>query len=446
MKYRVLLFIVLVISGPLFIGSGFVGGTGVTEFTLPGALGMDRDPFALNDGNTGHLVWSTNDPAYCHSTECIMYSEYSSQWSPPLVIWDDGYSGMPKLVRHCGEIYVLWQSDSELVDPGIDDEIVMKQVNSHNDTLILVSPENDDQNDRMPVAVSLGSKLLVVWQRWTGSQYDIVSRCLDENREWGQLIVVSEGTNGNNWSPSITTFQGNAYAAWQSYTTNFGNDEGSDILVRSFDGFSWSQNISDITSTSTEDNSDTAICTHDDKLRVAWRTNDPIISSGDDWDIVVAAYDGSHWNSSLVELTTDDSGDDFKPTMTVFDDALYICWQSHDPAITTGADSDIVIRILVDGEWSGTIELTTGDGDRRDGGGLLLGGPALLPLDTDLMIIWETNTAEQFPEPTDNTWLVYRTIGPEGVNRSDNRVLWAALIGIVIISCILIAVRRKPSS
>ena len=419
-------------------------GDPVQELTSPQSPGVDRDPSTLWDGETGHLVWSTTDPQYCHGQETIVYSQYNDGWSTPTVIWDEqGLSQMPTLVKHRGSVFAIWQTDSETADLGSDDEIVMREINGGDGSVALISPVNDDANDRMPVAVSMGSTLVVVWQRWTGSQYDVVARCLDQNGQWGNMTVVSEGSEGNAWSPAITMFQGKAYVAWQSYAANIGNGEGSDILVRWYDGTVWGEYLIDITLASTGENSDVALCVYEGRLRATWRTNDPGISTGNDWDIVMAPFDGSEWEGMLLELTPGDSGDDYAPAMAVFNGGLYVFWQSDDEVITAGQDSDVVTRTLREGEWGDVRELSADDDGRRDGGGLFFGGPAPMPLDNSLIVIWETNTAEQFPGPGDDTWLIYASISNEG---GLGVSAWIGLIVIILVALIVAVLALKLRS
>lgn len=84
---------------------------------------------------------------------------------------------------------------------------------------------------------------------------------------------------------------------------------------------------------------------YDNKLFVAWTTNDTTITNDTDFDIVYRYYDGTKW-SEIYELTpANDTGDDRCAKMIVYNDNLYFFWESNS-TYTHGEDYDIVYRIL----------------------------------------------------------------------------------------------------
>jgi hypothetical protein len=164
----------------------------------------------------------------------------------------------------------------------------------------------------------------------------------DENR---MLPVNYEFDRGFDMYPRAAVYHNKLYVAWMTNDSGITNSDDYDIVIRCFDGKNWG-NITELTYKSDEGHDAFPCLTvFDDKLFVAWTTNDSGISNSSDFDVVLRYYDGSKW-SSIQEITpSDDMGDDRCPQMVVYRNKLYVFWESNS-SVTNGDDYDIVYRVL----------------------------------------------------------------------------------------------------
>jgi hypothetical protein len=98
--------------------------------------------------------------------------------------------------------------------------------------------------------------------------------------------------------------------------------------------------------------------------------------------IDVEGYPIPHWVSQYELTPKTDSSGEYGPKMAEYDGQLWVIWESSDQNITTGGDSDVVVRMF-DGEmWHRIIELSTpGDDDEDD-------IPQIIPFGDKLYAIW----------------------------------------------------------
>ncbi len=82
-------------------------------------------------------------------------------------------------------------------------------------------------------------------------------------------------------------------------------------------------------------------------------------------------------------FTSDDTGSDFSPCSAIFQNKLYVVWQTNDPSISDGTDDDLVIRSF-DGEvWGLVTEITLESDEYPDH------DPQMIVHDKHLHVTWQ---------------------------------------------------------
>lgn len=257
----------------------------------------------------------------------------AQQWSEIIEITpndskDDEY---PQSVVHNATLYVVWQMENNIALRSYDGtawSAVRKLSNSDLDSM-----------NRYPQIIVYNNMLYVVWETndaaiSSGSDWDIVLLCYDS--EWRYTEVTDKNDNVDDYNPQMTAYENRLYIVWQS---------NNDIVMRKYDARlgsvdnpdSWSK-IENITSSNSNDYAP-KIAVYDNNLCILWVTEDEKISSGTDSDIVMK------YKNEVIEITLkNDNAVDQHPQITIYNDELYIVWQTNNPEITEGDDDDIVIR------------------------------------------------------------------------------------------------------
>ena len=89
-----------------------------------------------------------------------------------------------------------------------------------------------------------------------------------------------------------------------------------------------------------------------------WSSNTAAATGDGDFDIIYSTFEDDSWTSQHV-LTTEDSGYDHTPQPIVFEGNLYLFWSSDDPVLSEGNDVDIVFSIYNGNVWTQAISLTS---------------------------------------------------------------------------------------
>ena len=95
------------------------------------------------------------------------------------------------------------------------------------------------------------------------------------------------------------------------------------------------------------------VVVHDGLLWFVWSTPSPEQTDGTDGDIVVRSFDGETWSPILEITPAGDSAIDITPTATSTGESLVVAW-----ATGTSAGRRIVTTSMADGTWGGMVPVT----------------------------------------------------------------------------------------
>jgi hypothetical protein len=275
-------------------------------------------------------------------------------------------------------------------------------------------PNPVGKDDRRVNAVEFKNKIWSIWvANNTGNT--TFNRSADELDEpnWYQWshrgdIIVSNSSDGYTWdrgknlcqnetkpdawfnrdyAPTLYAWNGRLYAMWMTNGRQFGTDVENrfdyDIVYRyTEDGVTWSDHIEMTPKNDTEEgenhvdfsypDEDPRLISYfdpvasEDRLYCVWRTRNPKITNGTDYDIVIRyTTDGGNW-SPIEELTDPDTNGNFdnKPELTVYNEKLYVVWRREQGVRwENNPDGDIVTRHWDGKEWSVLQEISPWDGD-----------------------------------------------------------------------------------
>lgn len=356
-------------------------------------------------------------------------------------------------------LYIAWATNDEIDSAGSDWDIVIRKHDGAGwGNAVEITDINDSGDDYRPQLCEFKGKLYIAWQSWDsstsdGADADIVLKVFD-NETWQPVAKPMIGDDGDDSSAQLQVFNDLMYLIW-STDDKAGNGADLDILSRSFDGTQWNP-VVELTST-IDSGDDYHPCADviGGKMYVLWQTVDDSISTGKDDDIVMREYDGEAW-SEIQEITSSDilghkdSESDSFPLLTSYQDSIITIWQTNDPVTSSGNDWDIVLGFHNGDKWSKITEITSTD-DAGSDGGIYAAGTDAVVLDDKLYIIWQTKDTKT---STDGDWdlvITYTTLvsidDGNGVDGdSDNYLMWAAvLVIVVLVSIISISlIKRKP--
>jgi hypothetical protein len=249
------------------------------------------------------------------------------------------YHPAPIVRESNGDLWVTWGSESDYIGNGVgltdgmDRDIIISKItnldnppssyteithptlNAAEDTY---SNNTDSypwaKDDRRPQIAEFNGKMYVTWvANNTGNETFKGDRIGD--------IMVSSSSSGSSWGPGINLCDGDPW-----YSVDY-----------------WPQ-----------------IMEFNGKLYIIWVTNNSQISNGTDWDIVYrTTSDGSNWDAPK-ELSPIDDGDwsDDDCKWVKYGTELYAVWRTKNPDITNGQDFDIVMRCTTDGNtWGEYIDI-----------------------------------------------------------------------------------------
>lgn len=209
---------------------------------------------------------------------------------------------------------------------------------------------------------------------------------------WGGIVEITPNDSGDDFDPQLEVYDGKLYVVWYTGDTNISHGEDSDIIIRCFDGISWSNTVEVSLSNDTGNDFAPQLTVYDGELYVVWQTLDNTISNGSDMDIVIRCYDSklgdindtNAWNE-ITELTPkNDSDSDYNPQLCSYNNKLYVVWETRNNRITTSDDCDIVLRCYDGISWSEWQEVTL-PGDTYDDM-----YPDLCVYQDKLWITWQT--------------------------------------------------------
>jgi len=193
---------------------------------------------------------------------------------------------------------------------------------------------------------------------------------------------------------------------WQTWDPGTSTGPDADIVLRTFDGNEWSDVIEVSSPQDSGDDTNPAICVHDGVLYIAWESVDGWYTDGPDWDILVAAFDGTNVTDPVEITPAGDKGNDYYPCMASLDGKLYLAWESQDTQTVPGADSDIALSVLDSQGWSAALGPTENSlAEDHE--------PSLAVLDGKLWTIWRTKGFDNYTHGDD--WdIIARSFDPVG--------------------------------
>jgi hypothetical protein len=392
MKFRVLIAIMIV--GLLCVPAAQAGLPGYADVT--GTMkAKGREPFLVSfNGKLYSFFQIRTDIKDANGTMLgrlghIYMNVYNgTNWSGPVSLTpgtkDEGghANEQPKVTEFKGKLYLTFEStDSVMKDDDAkgDYDILMRVFDGNSWTPALdqpaqvVSQRNDPlDNDTECRSVVFRDRLYLVWSQAPADAYSsnstkafrrLMYRSFD-GTAWSDIGVAAQDTSSIYGGSEITVYRDQLYAA---YMSNSSEQYDMDIFVSRFDGSSWAPpvkaNPTVEGSTATRQNLNPRVAVHADRLWCTWQSADPIGKDGNDYDIMLASFDGTSWSFPEEVNRHNDRGNDVQPDVRSHEGKLYVTWTSNDTGINDGGeDFDIMLRCYDGKNWS-SIEQVSPYGD-----------------------------------------------------------------------------------
>ena len=280
-------------------------------------------------GDKLYVVWKTTDPEVANidertgQDEDIVYSAFDgTSWSQITEITaagNDYTDWSVDAISYRGMLYVIWDTwDTQGFTGNRDSDVVYRAFDGRTwSSQITLSPLSDaglmgqgldDALPRLYVydnTLTGESELFAIWMRGTsilnpGSDgFSIVLRRYTGG-EWLPMETISQrpsGTPVDQMFPSLIAFNETLYAIWTMGTNTTSHPEGDhntliatygDIIIRSFDGETWSPVLELTPMGNGYDNaSHPSIYVYDGKVYAAWETPLPTSHDTRSWEIVM---------------------------------------------------------------------------------------------------------------------------------------------------------------
>ena len=225
---------------------------------------------------------------------------------------------------------------------------------------VLNQPSDSNVADQECRSMIYHDTLYFIWMQipggpnnTTGSDRRIAYRTFD-GANWGPIGVAYEDQNNICGDPSLAVYRDRLYVTVQ---TNTSTDRDIDIICVDFDGTGWSaaQRVDPAVAgyPAMRFNIISRLAVLNGELWCVWESRDTIAKSSSALDIMLSHTNGSLWSWPAVVNPSRRTGDDFWPTMAAHNGSLYVAWSSDDPATTDGQeDNDVVMRSYDGGNWS----------------------------------------------------------------------------------------------
>jgi hypothetical protein len=226
------------------------------------------------------------------------------------------------------------------------------------------------------------------WWNWN-HRGDIVISKSSNGVDWTHGVDLSAGDAWYNidFAPTLIEFDNKLFALWETNGRHWGLDVENkfdwDLVYRyTTDGVTWSKHFELTPKNDTPEGENRAEfsfpdedprfivyrdpVSNEERLYAIWRTRNPAITNGTDYDIVITyTTDGENW-SAIEELTDPvyNGGYDNKPELTVYNNKLYVVWRREQgQRWENNPDGDIVTRHWDGNEWSVLQEISPPDGE-----------------------------------------------------------------------------------
>lgn len=194
----------------------------VDKGSIPVTLNSDlfHCDLVIDSEGRPHIVYPTH---YSHNNRIIYQTKDLGEWTDPKSL-DTGFSDTtwnPKIAVHQdGTVHVIWETRSDMLGAGDDIDVFHRvKINGDWTSTQLVTTESTKESTMASIALDEQGNAHVVWRDSTnyggsGSDTDIFYKKWIQG-EWGETEVVSKGSRGNDYNPSIAVdAYGNVHVAW----------------------------------------------------------------------------------------------------------------------------------------------------------------------------------------------------------------------------------------
>ncbi|MCG2825881.1 MAG: hypothetical protein L6265_04735 [Thermoplasmatales archaeon] len=293
--------------------------SGITELT-PNDNADDEYPASVVYNNKLYVVWQSDNNIVMKSYDGVSWSS-AEQVSDSSSEYTNQYL---QLTVYDGKLYIVWETNEDTISNGNDWDIVLCCYDSGIGNIAEVTDSNDSANDCNPQMTVYNNKLYIVWQ----SDNDIITRnynatigSINNFNAWSNIENITS-SEANDYAPQISVYANNLCILWVTEDENISSGSDSDVVMK------YGNEIIELTPEN--DNmvdQHPRMTAYNNELYVIWQTNNPEITNGEDDDIVIKSYNTSSGLGNIFEVTSNDVSD-FAPQVTV-DDKIYIAWLSN---------------------------------------------------------------------------------------------------------------------
>jgi hypothetical protein len=280
-------------------------------------------------------VWSASESEdfFANDDLVMRWSEDGENWSPVIKVSPvirNGMNDWPALIIYQEKLYIFWKT----MDDNIAD----------------VTSEND---------------MDIVYRWWDGTNF-------------GPIKEITKGDDGAiDWSYDLAIYNNRIYIVWETDTSSdpLGVSFQVDIMVKSFDGNSWSNRKNLCPSGDKPEDKDEiprAYVWYNpvrkmEELYVIWGRGNGQADGSGDINIVIRVFDGLKWSPRQEISKPDVTVQNMGHQLIGYKGRLYAIWIDGKESMVVGMDKglivfkifgDIVIRSYDGYEWSSIKELT----------------------------------------------------------------------------------------
>ncbi|GEM_PF-3145868 len=377
---------------------------------LTATPGEERDIALLATATTLCAVWITDDPTHTSGGDWdVVARAYTprSGWGETVEITpanDTGDDYHPTLAEWGDGVVVFWEHRETRAKTGEKTDILARTWDPLNGALGAVENLTADFKGTSirPSAKSSGEMSEMLWLSWvtndtaisTGEDMDIVAAPVNVTADnmdvsLGEIYEVCSPVNtGLDLDPHTFFYGGKPWVIWETEDKAISHGDDRDLMVSFFNAAenTWEEPVEYTSPHDTGDDSFPITLSAKGYVFVVWNTDDPTYTSGSDWDILLSPINNTGLsNISLLDEVTPpkDGYDDGSFVYRGFAAAAYggevfVFWETKNPDVSAGGDSDIVYQTVFLSEGGGTPG-DEGPGekdekDEKDGAAIDMGG------------------------------------------------------------------------
>ncbi len=224
----------------------------------------------------------------------------------------------------------------------------------------IINVSSSYEEDRFPTVFADDESIRVIWNKGAREMfvYQVVQREFDgetlgEGEDWVSVLDTKDhdfaAHEHYSHEGSAVRYGDKIYFVFASDDPSYTNGTEHDIVLRSLDPVTgeWGPFV-EVTPYDEGQDRDPEVVVFDDRMVIAWRTNDPDKAEGDDEDLVMRTYDGAAFSAIVPVSPPGDQWMDAAMDMTVMDDRVVMVWE-HNNRTNGPGDWDVMYR-----EWNGT--------------------------------------------------------------------------------------------